>query len=81
MSSSTKLATDQSLIRRFLDQPAEIAAAVRSALEKEGEAIRLYAWADFYASLELKGRWVVVTDSLVVIADDGDASGWRRIRL
>ena len=80
MSSSTKLSTDQSLIRRFLDQPAELAAPVRSALVAGGESIRLYAWADFDASLRLKGRWVVVTDSLVVIADDGDASGWIRIR-
>ena len=80
MSSSTKLSTDQTLIRRFLDQPAELAAPVRAALVAEGESIRLYAWADFDASLRLKGRWVVVTDSLVVIADDGDASGWSRIR-
>ena len=44
MSSSTKLSTDQSLIRRFLDQPAELAAPVRAALLAEGESILLYVW-------------------------------------
>ncbi len=80
MSSSSKLSTDQSLIRRFLDQPSELAAPVRAVLLAGGEAIRLYAWADFDSALELKGRWVVVTDSLVVIAGEGDPEGWQRIR-
>ena len=53
MSSSTKLSNDQSLIRRFLDQPAELAAPVRAVLLAEGESIRLYVWADFDASLRL----------------------------
>ena len=81
MSISLKLSTDQSLIRRFLEQPAELAGRVRSALQAEGEGILLYVWADFDSSLQLKGRWVVVTDSLIVIAPDaGDESGWSRFK-
>ncbi|MBE2204998.1 MAG: ABC transporter ATP-binding protein [Chthoniobacterales bacterium] len=79
MSDSSNLVTDQSLIRRFLEQPPELSAQVRAALLADGGNIQLYAWADRDAALQLNGRWVVVTDSLVVIASEEDApSAWQR---
>lgn len=81
MSSSSKLTTDQSLIRRFLEQPPELPARVRTALLAGGEPIRLYVWADLDASLKLNGRWVVVTDSLIVVASEcGDPAAWQRFK-
>lgn len=80
MSASSRYSTDQTLIRRFLDQPAELPASIRSSLQAGGEKLSLYAWVDLDSSLKLNGQWVIVTDSSVILADDKSSSpDWKRI--
>lgn len=63
---------DREIIRRYTDQPVHLPADVREEIERAlgGETIRLYALADLDSRKRLGKRWVALSDSYIVIAND-----------
>lgn len=68
------------MIGRFLDQPAQLPEELRSACESIGGDVHLYAWCDLDADRVLRGRWVVITaTSLLILEDEAEPASWTVI--
>ena len=71
---------DREIINRYTDQPAQLPAELRSAIEAEwgGSPVQLYALADLDAGLRLAESWVALGPNRLAIARrsrDGGAEG------
>jgi len=69
---------DQQIISRYLGQPAELPAAVRSRIEESfgGEPVQLYGLADLDHSLQLKESWLALGPRHVALARPDAKGSW-----
>ena len=70
---------DQQIISRYLEQPAELPAAVRSRIEESfgGEPVQLYGLADLDHSLQLKESWLALGPRHVALARPDAKGSWN----
>jgi len=70
---------DQQIISRYLGQPAELPAAVRSRIEESfgGEPVQLYGLADLDHSLQLKESWLALGPRHVALARPDAKGSWN----
>jgi len=70
---------DQQIISRYLGQPAELPAAVRSRLEDAfgGEPVQLYGFADLDHALQLKESWLALGPRHVALARPDAKGSWN----
>ncbi|GAB4245496.1 MAG: ABC transporter ATP-binding protein [Candidatus Methylacidiphilales bacterium] len=72
---------DRALIRRFLDQPDQLTASLRSEIERLWGPVRLYAWADLDDNFHLRGQWVVATDAWLLAGSPNQTPAqWHSVR-
>ncbi|MFQ3671355.1 MAG: ABC transporter ATP-binding protein, partial [Verrucomicrobiia bacterium] len=78
--SPTNPAHDRALIRRFLNQPDQLPPSLLDPLQSIWGPVRLYAWADLDADLNLSGSWVVATDRWIIFGTpDQPLTQWTAI--
>ncbi len=70
---------DQQIISRYLGQPSELPAAVRSRIEESfgGEPVQLYGLADLDHSLQLKESWLALGPRHVALARPDAKGSWN----
>ncbi|HEV8364978.1 MAG TPA: ABC transporter ATP-binding protein [Gemmatimonadaceae bacterium] len=70
---------DRQIISRYLGQPSELPAAVRSRIEESfgGEPVQLYGLADLDHTLQLKESWLALGPSHVALARPDAKGSWH----